>query len=284
MSLLQNLEAELVSYRLPVLQPVEDGYVTLRWLMKKLEACGPLSVLGAALGVARVELDTENTHILWQPSPAAAEDKLGGPAIVLPVYDADGVLVDLLALHPDDSAHYWQRSGVGRVLGLEAMREAAKDGAPLRVFETPMEMLRAYAVACDGFAERRRQARARLAEMVPPGDAAFAGPLLLADQEAEDAATNAALIEMLKRHADALSPPRLEAFGCCLLPGGYDDIEFTLGRAATLVVDNPAFGLELDKALASARSRRRRLEPPLPAVLNRQDKVLMGWQAPQAAQ
>lgn len=289
MTLLQGLEAELALYRAPLLRGDGQGGMespVLTWVMGRIGARNPASVFMAELGVSRIEIvPGDADEWLWRPSPEAPEDRLGGPALVLPVRDAAGTLIDLVALHPHDNSQYWLRLDMGRMLG-EAAMDAARviidvsEGEPpvgLRVFETPMDKLRAFAADIDAYGERVRSAKAEIAalkaaagdapldEVFDPGDAA--------------GVARTALISMLAG-LRAQQPEGFEMFGTCVLAHGRAGIEFTLGACRMLLVDNPAYGVVLGKELEAARRKRRNAERKLPPVFARQGPVVGGWLPP----
>jgi len=269
-----DIETELALYRAPMLAPDTD-FKVLKWLMRRLDAVAPGGVLAAEIGVARIEVDNSSGEYLWRPTPALdLEGSADGVALVLPVRDHLGAAVDLVALHPTNAAHAWLRYGNGRALGERALMLASMNvdmdigPAPLRIFETPMDLLRAWVATYDAHAARVRTARDNLEKLVmtETEHRRAAGEIPDPDDiEAEALISRRAVLARLWEEV----PPRFEEWGCCLLGPGLLKIEdMLLPCAGGLLVDNAAYGVALGKLLDAARRRRRNAEPKLPPIFH----------------
>ena len=228
-----------------------DGLARYTFLFERLG--GGAAVFDFGLGVARVEPGAPKRRgagdprpgdniSFWQPVDAPAGVRDGGPSITLPVHEGDSV-IDILALHPDEPWRFRSRTGMVDVLG--SMPEFDHDPAePVVIYPHPLAWLRGWAawrkarehdlaehLATDpDFAEYRPECRPRLL------DRAFR------------------MHHWPGQH------------GVCVLDRHGFDWEAALAGVAMVVSPDPAFAAWLDKRLKSQRTRRRRAEPPLPAV------------------
>lgn len=269
-----DIETELALYRAPMLAP-DSNFKVLKWLMRRLDAAVPGGVLAAEIGVARIEVDNSSGDFLWRPTPALdLEGSPDGVALVLPVRDHEGMAVDLLALHPTNAAHAWLRYGHGRALGERALMLASMPGdmgqgpLPLRIFETPMDLLRGWVATYDAHAARVRSARDNLETLVMTETERryAAGEIPDPDDMAAEAMISRRAV--LARLYGA-APPRFEEWACCVLGPGQAGIEDLLVPCTGgLLVENAAYGVALGKQLDAARRRRRNAEPKLPPIFH----------------
>ena len=78
------------------------------------------------------------TGRLWMPSAG------GSMALVLPVFDEDEDLVDLVALRTSDPTEWWLRLGFNDLIhGASWLEDAHLTGQPVRHFMTPLAWLAA---------------------------------------------------------------------------------------------------------------------------------------------
>ncbi len=150
-----DLRAVLAPLQAAMQQPRQAAWLGDRWL-RLGGAAGDVVPMAqslatlAGLGVARVHVRA--TDHCWQ-FDAEAEDRAGEPALILPVADRHGALLDLLALDATDDGFYAPKLRAASLYGERALLEARRLNGPLRLFETPAALLRAYA-ASTAFGDR----------------------------------------------------------------------------------------------------------------------------------